>query len=236
MGLILDKLKIVSAESWEGVYSFFKQALAFRVQFNPETYKESYENHYSSFRKLHGIGGPSRYALSEPTKISLTLVFDATGVDNFGVVQAFAGASNITSQIEEFKERTTYYKNSVHEPLCLRIIWGKLDFPGKLTKLDVHYTLFNTSGNPLRANVEVEFMSGKSDAEWEKAANPQSPDVTHQRQILAGETLPMLCHEIYGHERYYLKVAKANGLNDFRNIAPGTILHFPPLKSESDLA
>ena len=40
---------------------------------------------------------------------------------------------------------------------------------------------------------------------------------------------PLLCHRIYGDSRYYVDVARFNGLQAFRALAPGLTLHFPPL-------
>jgi len=46
-----------------------------------------------------------------------------------------------------------------------------------------------------------------------------------------GDTLPLLCHRIYGDPGYYLDVARHNQLTDFRQLRPGAKLHFPPLAS-----
>jgi nucleoid-associated protein YgaU len=61
-------------------------------------------------------------------------------------------------------------------------------------------------------------------------AQDQSPDLTHVRRVKAGDTLPGLCDQIYGDPRLYLKVAAANGLDDFRRLVPGTKVFFPPLE------
>ena len=61
-------------------------------------------------------------------------------------------------------------------------------------------------------------------------AQDQSPDLTHLRVIKAGDKLPVLCNEIYGDPRLYLRVAQANGIDDFRNILPGMRIFFPPLE------
>ena len=58
----------------------------------------------------------------------------------------------------------------------------------------------------------------------------KSPDLTHIRTVQSGDTLPLLAKAMYGSSRYYLVVAEANGLDDFRNLKPGTKLFFPPLE------
>ena len=47
-----------------------------------------------------------------------------------------------------------------------------------------------------------------------------------------GDSLPLMCHRIYGDARYYLEVARTNALVDFRSLRPGTELLFPPLEKE----
>lgn len=50
--------------------------------------------------------------------------------------------------------------------------------------------------------------------------------------VKEGETLPYLCHKIYGDSRLVLQVARFNNLGGFRNIPAGTELLFPPLKKD----
>jgi nucleoid-associated protein YgaU len=70
-------------------------------------------------------------------------------------------------------------------------------------------------------------MSGE---EEKLSADASSPDLSHVVQVRQGDTLPLLCHRIYGDSRYYLKVAQFNGLQQFRSLPPGLRLHFPPLE------
>jgi hypothetical protein len=58
----------------------------------------------------------------------------------------------------------------------------------------------------------------------------QSPDVSHQIEIKEGDTIMSLCEEIYGDSKYYIEVARINGLKSIRNLKLGSLLYFPPLK------
>ena len=53
---------------------------------------------------------------------------------------------------------------------------------------------------------------------------------SHRVLVKEGDTLPLLCHEIYGDAWYGPQVARFNHLADFRRLVPGTQLHFPPLE------
>jgi nucleoid-associated protein YgaU len=48
-------------------------------------------------------------------------------------------------------------------------------------------------------------------------------------EVKAGDTLPMLCYQIYKDSSYYLAVARLNQLQNFRQLQPGQLLRFPPL-------
>jgi nucleoid-associated protein YgaU len=53
--------------------------------------------------------------------------------------------------------------------------------------------------------------------------------MTHERIVVAGDTLPAMAQAIYGNSMYYLQVAAYNHLENFRNLVPGTKISFPPL-------
>ena len=59
-------------------------------------------------------------------------------------------------------------------------------------------------------------------------ANKSSPDLTHLREVGAGDTLPLMANRIYGNSADYIKVAKYNNLKAFRQLIPGQKLFFPP--------
>jgi nucleoid-associated protein YgaU len=59
--------------------------------------------------------------------------------------------------------------------------------------------------------------------------NNSSPDLTHYRVIKKGDTLPLMCYRIYGDSKYYIQVAKANKLSNFRHLKEGEEIFFPPI-------
>jgi nucleoid-associated protein YgaU len=54
--------------------------------------------------------------------------------------------------------------------------------------------------------------------------------MTHIVQFNAGDSLPLLCHRIYDDATQYAAVARHNDITNFREIAPGTRIVFPPLR------
>ncbi|MNC90288.1 hypothetical protein D3C83_63700 [compost metagenome] len=83
---------------------------------------------------------------------------------------------------------------------------------------------------PLRAVITASFSDNSDDQTRVAIAQDQSADLTHSRLVKAGDTLPLLCYQIYGDPGLYVKVARANRLDDFRNLIPGERIIFPPLE------
>jgi len=97
-----------------------------------------------------------------------------------------------------------------------------------LKSASIAYKLFRPDGVPLRAVISASFSDNSDDQTRVALAQDESADLTHRRIVKAGDTLPLLCHQIYGDPELYLQVARDNGLAQFRELAPGTALLFRP--------
>ena len=53
--------------------------------------------------------------------------------------------------------------------------------------------------------------------------------MSHARLVRGGDTLPLMTQRVYGSTKLVLRVARANGLDHIRGLAPGRTLIFPPL-------
>jgi hypothetical protein len=206
---------------------------SFEVLFNPATYKRTHAIAYESARRqaINSPGKPARYAYTPPAEVSFQLVLDGTGVHTFGVaslIQALAGRS-VKKDIATFEKLCLTLNGSIHQPNFLKIQWGDFVFSGRLKTLDITYKLLDEAGDPIRAELDVAFVEDKSAKLIFREAGKQSPDLTHIRVVKSGDTLPLLCKEVYGSSAYYLRVAADNGLDDFRRLVPGQTLHFAPL-------
>ena len=47
--------------------------------------------------------------------------------------------------------------------------------------------------------------------------------------VKPGDTLPLMCFQVYGDPRHYLVVAEFNRIDDFRQLTVGAPIVFPPL-------
>jgi nucleoid-associated protein YgaU len=180
---------------------------------------------------LGASGGQLRYKATKPDVLGFTFLFDGTGV----LLAAASGrgaagaALPVRDQIERFKRVTLNFKGNIHQPRFLQIVWGSLLFKGRLLNLKITYTLFSPAGLPLRARATAGFKGSIDRGTRALMERTSSPDLTHVRIVKEGDTLPALSHEIYGDPGHYLELARVNKLTNFRRLAPGTRLMFPPI-------
>lgn len=206
-----------------------KAGAPFQVMINPEKYTHKYSIKYTDPQAQGSSGGSPRFNKVPSEVVTFEIVFDATGVVPGPVPLLAPPKDGIAKQIETFKSLVFAYSGKIHSPKFITVSWGSLLFRGRLSTLDLRYTLFKPDGSPLRATAAVTLLGYSDEEELARRANKTSPDLTHLVTVNAGDTLPLLCWNIYGSSSYYLQVAAANGLTGFRDIPAGTQLVFPPL-------
>jgi len=199
---------------------------SFELMLNPSSYSHSYSIGYNHKEAIGQLGSDAKFSGIKPEKVSFDIVIDGTGV----VEVADSASSDVKDQVKKLTDVVYKYDGNNHEPNHVRIIWGNLLFFGRLESLSVEYTLFKPSGEPLRAKVKLAFSGFMSKEEEALRANRSSPDLSHLVEFKAGDTLPLLCYRIYKDSSYYPEVARINNITDFRDIRPGSRLHFPPLR------
>ncbi|WCM25665.1 hypothetical protein NDN01_16670 [Sphingomonas sp. QA11] len=207
--------------------------LPFTVWINPASYTHDFTICYAD-RQAPGSNGPSpEYNRVGQESISFDLVFDATGVIPPPIPGTPLPTDGVAGLIDSFIKLVATVNGVIHRPNYIKLSWAQLQFQCVLSKLKITYTLFKPNGTPIRAKVAATFMSFASEKQLAAEANMTSPDLSHLVTVVAGDTLPDLCHRIYGTSTYYLKVAAFNGLLGFRRLEPGMQLVFPPLKGAS---
>jgi hypothetical protein len=212
------------------------------VQVNPGSYTLDRQLRYADRRGQGDSGSDAVYSGSEPTSLTVELLFDGTGVvpppselGDVPLVGAIASALSggdkfdVMTEIEKLDRVVHDYQGEVHRPRKVLLIWGTLELACALTSLSYRFTLFQPDGTPLRAVATASFREALSDGERERRENPTSPDLTHLREIREGDTLPLLAHRIYGDATLYLEVARVNKLVSFRSLRPGSRVSLPPV-------
>jgi hypothetical protein len=206
---------------------------SFDVQFNPTdiqlTAKASWQrqgeiatNDKLEFKKV------------EPRTLSMTLIFDTT-TTNDDVRLTFVNHLMDTFVLREFMDINPAHQADGQGTLgpkkrnaLLTFKWGKFDFFGALTSMDVKYTMFSKDGNPIRAEVKVALLEYVQQDSFDMGFGSSRNNITVPQvklvQMEAGETLSALASAL-GMSTGAL--AAANGIVDPLAVAAGTILGAP---------
>lgn len=212
----------------------------FRTLLNPENYTFKYKIEQNDDQASGTSSAAPRFNKALPEDLELEFVFDRTGViTDYG---APGGADDktfkdegggIIGDVEKFKKVIFDYNGDEHKPNYLIISWGTLLFKGTLSEMDITFKLFKSDGTPLRAVARAKFKGFVEDDLRVAIENNSSPDLTHVRIVKDGDTLPLMAYRIYGDSKYYLEVAKANQITNFRKLTVGQKIFFPPIEKVS---
>ena len=137
---------------------------------------------------------------------------------------------DVHDTVQEFLEVTGKHDGEIHRPLYLKLSWGALISKCVLKDAEITYTLFKPDGYPLRAKVKATFSENVEDTLRVSEERKNSPDLTHVYTVNKGEHLSLLSQRIYGAPNYYLQIAAFNKLKNYRDLEPGQVILFPPLK------
>ena len=207
----------------------------FKTLLNPEKYSFKYKIEQNEDQASGTSTSAPRFNRALPEDLELEFIFDRTGV--IVDYSAAPGSQNysdeglgIVDDVETFKRVVFDYNGDEHRPNYLIISWGTLLFKGTLSEMDITFKLFKSDGTPLRASANAKFKGFVEDNLRVAMENNSSPDLTHVRTVNEGDTLPLMTHRIYGDSKYYLEVAKANKISNFRKLTVGQKIFFPPLE------
>ena len=201
------------------------------VMYNPETLSTRHE---SEIQRKQGIaihGATPKWTHTRSKEVSVKLVFDGTGVGDMGIFRL--KTVTVAERVKAFLTLCYDVQSDSHESAYLTIKWnrgvfGPDGFECRLAAVDIEYSLFARDGSPLRADLTARFVEALDPAKRNNKLRLSSPDLSHERVVREGDTLPLLCREIYGSAEHYIRVAQVNGLDDFRDLRAGQTLIFPP--------
>lgn len=213
-----SKMEIIS---YEKVSDSYKEISKFKVSINPQHYKRSFSipGTVLDEKKKANKEAIDIKVVEFKETLSFDLFFDCTG--------AIPDTKEVKEDLDWLAANLVEFDGEMHATRYVKIKWGVLDFfYGQLKSMGVDYLYFDRTGRPLRAKANLSFERIVSTNKKES----KSPDLTHVREVQAGDTLPGMCNMIYKDPSYYLKVAEENGLPHFTNLVPGQKIYFPPLK------
>ncbi len=203
--------------------------------FNPTEYKVSRSVQLHNEANAATEAGNSEFLGTQPLSLSMQLFFDD-----------FASANgDVTEKINKLFswQQAIITDGVVGSPPLVKFDWGKngilKNFRGVLTSVSASYTVFNKSGTPIQATVDITLEEAKppapvSDSEAPGGGglpgiNPTSRALDARRihVVVQGDTLASIANGEYGDPNYWRALAEANGIDDPIRVRPGANLLIP---------
>ncbi|CAN5132667.1 peptidoglycan-binding protein [soil metagenome] len=210
----------------------------YEVLINPESYALTYASETNQKSAQGSSESITSFNKRSPQSLTFKFLFDGTGVIKRGGGGLLSGLAvpglpadkpDVMQDFENFKSVVYQYASDTHQPRFVQLQWGPLLYNCQATRMTITFKLFNPDGTPLRAEAECTFQGVIDETKLAAIENRQSPDLTHVRTVIEGDTLPLICYKEYGDSRYYYQVAKFNGLTDFKKLTAGTKIILPPI-------
>ncbi len=195
----------------------------FHVLFNPTEYARTASNSYNRQQPPNRSRPSSSYAHGNPDTVTMSLVFDGTGV--------VPSDPPVIQRVTKFLEMARY-RGEAHKPPYIRLRWGGddggLSFCCAMKTATATFTLFDRHGQPLRAKVSATFEEVVDEATLRGEESAESADLYRVWTVHAAETIDGIAAIVYGDPAYWREIARVNGLASPRALMPGMRLHLPP--------
>ena len=223
------KLTILQFDSPTGSPQPTKQ---FELDLNPSTFNITNTLTYKTEHARGNDGGDPVFDGIPPVNFNITFTIDGTGATRYDPKLSVSEQKEyVRTQIINLRD-TAIIKGDIHRPFYLAVVWGKIYIECVLTSLNITFTLFDADGSPLRAKVTCGFLQRKPNGEAARDTSFESADLTKLKSVIEGDTLPLIAKKNYESSSFYLQLAKANKLKNFRKLKPGMKLVLPPMKNK----
>ncbi|MBD8080358.1 LysM peptidoglycan-binding domain-containing protein [Cellulosimicrobium arenosum] len=173
---------------------------------------------------------PPQFQGPAPSRLSLEMFFDASQDHDDAVVKAveklFTSCVPTSASHDQRKD----------SPPWVLFRWGSLTgFLAYISSVQVRYTLFTSSGLPIRAvcTATLEEIAGEAPRQ-----NPTSGGLVPHREhtVVHGETLAGIAYREYGDPALWRAVAEANGIDDPFRLGAGDRVLLPAAEDLRDPA
>ena len=201
-----------------------KPVKSFEAMINPTSYTIKHEIQFQDAQGKGNSGSPQVYDKMKPREFTFDFIIDGTGVT--GVKK------DVSTEVKNFLDTAFNLDGDIHRPRYLKLWWGPLVSYCVLKTADVAYNLFDSNAKPLRAKITASFSENIEDTKRAAQDRLSSPDLTHYKTVMQGDTLPLQTFRQYGDHTYYLQVAKVNKFKNFRKLNVGSQIIFPPMSGK----
>jgi hypothetical protein len=169
-------------------------------------------------------GSLPEYLGPEPREMSVEIFLDSSEEPN---------RNSVMKKVEALMKccETTARSTAAKQPSPPWVVfqWGSFAtarFTAYVTSVDASYTLFGTTGVPIRATCQVHLHEIPSDT---KGQNPTSGALTARRvhRVVAGDSLQSIAWREYGSAAAWRAIAETNDIDDPAALRTGTELMLP---------
>ena len=166
---------------------------------------------------------PPQYNGPQPAKLTLEMFFDASGTQDGSVV------ARVETLFTCCVPTSATHQQNKSSPPWVQFRWGGLTgFVAYVSSVQARYTLFTSSGVPIRAvcTVTLDELAGEPPKQ-----NPTSGGLVPHRLhvVVEGDTLPGVAYREYGDASLWRTVAQVNRIDDPTRIRPGAHLLLPTI-------
>ncbi|GGV79322.1 MULTISPECIES: LysM peptidoglycan-binding domain-containing protein [Streptomyces] len=178
----------------------------------------------STVAQIERDGPLPEFMGSEPREMNLEIFLDSSGDPTSTAVLKKVEALLKCCQVTE---RSIAAKQP--SPPWVVFQWGSFStarFTAYVSSVEAGYTLFGTTGVPIRATCRLQLHEIPSRTEGQ---NPTSGALTARRvhRVVAGDSLQSLAWREYGSAAAWRAIAEANGIDDPSRLPSGTELVLP---------
>ncbi|MBF6612699.1 MAG: LysM peptidoglycan-binding domain-containing protein [Chloroflexi bacterium] len=194
--------------------------------FRPKEFTFSKKNDWTPGKVVGAQLQPPQFTGSAPMELQMELLFDTyeAGTD---VREKTGKLWKMMKLSEQRRDPNT----NTSEPPHVEFRWGAFySFKAVITTLSEKFTLFLSTGVPVRSLVSVRFLQAQDIERW-PAQNPTSGgrEGYAMHVVKQGETIDWIAFAEYGSSNAWRQLADANHLDDPSNLQPGQRLLIPPL-------
>lgn len=202
-------------------------------QFNPESIRFTKSASWVEHPTQSGENGPVRqFEGARPIDLSMSVLLDDTD----------EGGSSVSKRVNQLASWTNPDPNAKRhqpEPAELGFEWGEFRlgdstrFVCHLQSVAVEYSLFSSSGAPLRATAAVQLVGTRN---IKRGQNPTSggQDALRSAILVRGDDLAVVAHREYGSTRRWREIAERNRIDNPFRLPTGREIVLPePAESSS---
>jgi hypothetical protein len=188
--------------------------------FNPTEYRLSRTVNLNNESRVMKVGGMPEYLGTGPRTLSMNLFFD----------DFHSAKGDVTPKINKLFKWQVPAKAGEPPPL-VKFEWGTNDalqgFLGMIKDVNVTYTVFNKSGTPIQAKVDITLEETGNTIKIGTNPSSRATDARRIHVLVEGESLASVAYAEFGDPNYWRALAEVNGIDDPLRVRPGANLLIP---------